>query len=123
MKPFMIVENDAMKLALTGLVHHEEIIDEVLVFFDFSVGYLRPLQLLGHVKLSTKVIHFGLNAINGIAVHGKPTNDREPVGGDTGLVAEEGVILMASNWHDATNASDETPAKPDRHPRPPESQV
>ena len=79
MKPFMIVENDAMKLALTGLVHHEEIIDEMLVFFDFSVGYLRPLQLLGDVKLSTKVIHFGQNAINGITVHGQPANDREPV--------------------------------------------
>ena len=95
----------------------------MLVFFDFGVSYLGPFQLLGHVKLSTKVTHFGQNAINGIAMHGQPANDREPVCGDPGFVAKERIILMARNRHNATIASDETPAKPDRYPRPPESQV
>ena len=75
----MIIENDAMELALTCLVHQEEIIDEMLVFFDFSVGYLCPFQLLGHVELRAKIAHFSQDAINGITVHGQPANDREPV--------------------------------------------
>ena len=68
-----------MILALTSHVHHEEVIDEMFVFYDFGVSYLRPLQLLGHIKLGAKVAHFSQNAINGITVHGQPANDREPV--------------------------------------------